>query len=199
MNDLLEEFANAATSLASIPDGKMQGMARLARELVDLDAEVSRLEELLKEKKTRRHVVQTKEMPDIMNEIGVDVTGVDGVRIELKQKCHASISSSWSDDKKHRAFDHLREIGGEDLIKQTLSVIAGRGSDELMVLLANRVRQMLAEMGIEASVRLEPTVQWNTLTAFVRSVLEEGSTAVDLEVIGATYETVAEIVRKKER
>ena len=199
MNDLLEEFANAATSLASIPDGKMQGMARLARELVDLDAEVSRLEELLKEKKTRRHVVQTKEMPDIMNEIGVDVTGVDGVRIELKQKCHASISSSWSDDKKHRAFDHLREIGGEDLIKQTLSVIAGRGSDELMVLLANRVRQMLAEMGIEASVRLEPTVQWNTLTAFVRSVLEEGSTAVDLEVIGATYETVAESVRKKER
>jgi len=199
MNDLLEEFARAADGLAAVPDSKMQEMAKLAKELVDLDAEVTRLEELLKNKKTRRHLVQTKELPDLMNEIGVDVTGTDGVRVELKQKCHASISSSWEDDKKQRAFEHLREIGGEDLIKQTLVVSAGKGSDDKMLQIAQRVRQMLAEVSLEASLKMEPSVQWNTLTAFVRSVLEEGSTPVDLEVIGATYETVAEIVRKKER
>jgi hypothetical protein len=199
MNDLLEEFARAADGLAAVPDSKMQEMAKLAKELVDLDAEVTRLEELLKNKKTRRHLVQTKELPDLMNEIGVDVTGTDGVRVELKQKCHASISSSWDDDKKQRAFEHLREIGGEDLIKQTLVVSAGKGSDDKMLQIAQRVRQMLAEVSLEASIKMEPSVQWNTLTAFVRSVLEEGSTPVDLEVVGATYETVAEIVRKKER
>lgn len=199
MNDLLEQFARAADGLAAVPDSKMQEMAKLAKELVELDTEVSQLEELLKTKKTRRHVVQTKELPDLMNEIGVDVTGSDGVRVELKQKCHASISSAWDDDKKQRAFDHLREIGGEDLIKQTLIVSAGRSSDEKMLQIAQRVRQMLAEVELEASLKMEPSVQWNTLTAFVRSVLEKGETPVDLEVIGATYETVAEIVRKKER
>lgn len=199
MNDLLEQFARAADGLSAVPDSKMQEMAKLAKELVELDSEVSRLEEQLKNKKTRRHLVQTKELPDLMNEIGVDVTGSDGVRVELKQKCHASISSSWEDDKKQRAFDHLREIGGEDLIKQTLVVSAGKGSDDKMLAIAQRVRQMLAEVELEASIKMEPSVQWNTLTAFVRSVLEEGSTPVDLEVIGATYETVAEIVRKKER
>jgi len=199
MNDLLEQFARAADGLSAVPDSKMQEMAKLAKELVDLDSEVTRLEEQLKNKKTRRHLVQTKELPDLMNEIGVDVTGSDGVRVELKQKCHASISSSWEDDKKQRAFDHLREIGGEDLIKQTLVVSAGKGSDDKMLAIAQRVRQMLAEVELEASIKMEPSVQWNTLTAFVLSVLEEGSTPVDLEVIGATYETVAEIVRKKER
>lgn len=199
MNDLLEEFARAADGLASVPDSKMQEMAKLAGELVELDAEIDRLETTLKDKKTRRHLVQTKDLPDLMNEIGVDVTGVDGVRIELKQKCHASISSSWPDEKKQRAFQHLREIGGEDLIKQSLLVTAGRGSDEKMLSLAQRVQQMLAEIELEAAVKMEPSVQWNTLTAFLRSVLEEGSTPVDLEVVGATYETVAEIVRKKER
>ena len=199
MNDLLEQFARAADGLSAVPDSKMQEMAKLAKELVELDSEVSRLEEQLKNKKTRRHLVQTKELPDLMNEIGVDVTGSDGVRVELKQRCHASISSSWEDDKKQRAFDHLREIGGEDLIKQTLVVSAGKGSDDKMLAIAQRVRQMLAEVELEASIKMEPSVQWNTLTAFVRSVLEEGSTPVDLEVIGATYETVAEIVRKKER
>lgn len=199
MNDLLEQFARAASDLASVPDTKMQKLATLAAELVGLESEVDDLEKLLKEKKTRRHLVQTKELPDLMNEIGVDVTGSGGVRIELKQKCHASISSSWDDAKKSRAYEHLREIGGEDLIKQTLVVTAGRGSDEKMLQIANRVRQILAEVELEAGVKLEPSVQWNTLTAFVRSVLEEGSTPVDLEVIGATYETVAEIARKKER
>jgi hypothetical protein len=199
MNDLLEEFARAADGLSAVPDSKMQEMAKLATELVDLDTEISQLESMLKDKKTRRHIVQTKDLPDLMNDIGVDVTGVDGVRVELKQKCHASISSSWEDAKKQRAFEHLREIGGEDLIKQSLLVTAGRGSDEKMLAVAQRVQQMLAEIELEASVKMEPSVQWNTLTAFVRSVLEEGSTPVDLEVIGATYETVAEIVRKKER
>lgn len=199
MNDLLEQFARAADGLASVPDSKMQEMAKLAKELVELDAEVARLEELLKEKKVRRHAVQTKDLPDLMGEIGVDTTGVDGVQIEVRRKCHASISSSWDDAKKQQAFEHLREIGGEDLIKQTLVVTAGRGSDEKMLAIAQRVRQMLAEVELEAGIKLEPSVQWNTLTAFVRSVLEEGSTPVDLEVIGATYETVAEIVRKKGR
>jgi hypothetical protein len=199
MNDLLEQFARAADGLAAVPDSKMQEMAKLAGELVELDTEIQGLEKTLKDKKTRRHLVQTKDLPDLMNEIGVDVTGVDGVRVELKQKCHASISSSWEDAKKQRAFEHLREIGGEDLIKQSLLVTAGRGSDEKMLTVAQRVRQMLAELELEAAVKMEPSVQWNTLTAFVRSVLEEGSTPVDLEVIGATYETVAEIVRKKER
>jgi hypothetical protein len=58
---------------------------------------------------------------------------------------------------------------------------------------------MLAEVSLDASLSMEPSVQWNTLTSFVKSVLKEGDTPVDLEVIGATDITVAKIVRKKEK
>lgn len=199
MDDILSEFAQKAQALETVPDTKMKRLGELARELVDLESRVVALEDQLKEAKERRYEIQTKDLPDLMNDIGVDVTGADGVFIELKKKCHANISKDWDDDKKIAAFSHLREIGGEDLIKQTLVVSAGRGSDDKMRQIANRVRQMLAEYELEAAVKLEPAVAWNTLTAFLRSVLEEGSTPVDLEVVGATYQTVAEIVRKKGR
>jgi hypothetical protein len=199
MNDLLAEFADAAEQSATVPDNLMRQMADVAKEMVTLSAEIEITEEELKAKKTRLYEIETKRLPDIMNQIGVDTTGFNGVRIELQRKIHASISKDWEDAKKIAAFQHLREIGGEDLIKQTMVVSAGRGSDEKMLQIAQRVQQMLAEIDLDASVSLEPSVQWNTLTSFVKSVLAAGDKPVDLEVIGATDLTVAKIVRKKEK
>lgn len=199
MNDLLAEFAQAADSLSAVPDSLMKQMAETAKELVKVSQEVEQLEEHLKERKKRLYEIETKDLPDIMNQIGTDVTGVDGVQIELQRKIHANISKDWEDHRKIAAFDHLREIGGEDLIKQTMIVAAGKGSDEKMLRVAQRVKQILAEEELDASMSLEPSVPWNTLTSFVKSVLKEGDTPVDLEVIGATDVTVAKIVRKKEK
>lgn len=199
MNDLLAEFAQAADSLSAVPDGLMKQMAETAKELVKVSQEVDQLEERLKERKKRLYDIETKDLPDIMNQIGTDVTGVDGVQIELQRKIHANISKDWEEQRKIAAFDHLREIGGEDLIKQTMIVSAGKGSDDKMLRVAQRVKQILAEEELDASLSLEPSVQWNTLTSFVKSVLKEGDTPVDLEVIGATDITVAKIVRKKEK
>lgn len=199
MNDLLAEFADAAEQMASVPDSLMKQMSDAAKEMVSVSREVENLEEQLKQKKTRLYDLETKILPDIMNQIGADVTGVDGVQIELQRKIHANISKDWEDFRKIAAYDHLREIGGEDLIKQTMIVSAGKGSDEKMLQIAQRVRQMLAEIELDASLSMEPSVQWNTLTSFVKSVLKEGDTPVDLEVIGATDITVAKIVRKKEK
>jgi hypothetical protein len=199
MNDLLSEFAEAAGDMEQVPDSLMRQMAETAREMVVVSGEIEQLEETLKGKKTRLYEIETKMLPDIMNQIGVDVTGVDGVRIELQRKIHANISKDWENDRKVEAFNHLRDIGGEDLIKQTMVVSAGKGSDEKMTAIAQRVKQMLAEVELDASLTMEPSVQWNTLTSFVKSVLKEGDTPVDLEVIGATDITVAKIVRKKEK
>jgi VIT1/CCC1 family predicted Fe2+/Mn2+ transporter len=199
MNDLLSEFADAAEQMASVPDSLMKQMSEAAKEMVSVSREVEQLEEQLKQKKTRLYDLETKILPDIMNQIGADVTGVDGIQIELQRKIHANISKDWEDSRKIAAYDHLREIGGEDLIKQTMIVSAGKGSDEKMTQIAQRVRQMLAEVSLDASLSMEPSVQWNTLTSFVKSVLKEGDTPVDLEVIGATDITVAKIVRKKEK
>ena len=199
MNDLLSEFAEAAEQMASVPDSLMKQMSEAAKEMVAVSRDVENLEEQLKQKKTRLYDLETKILPDIMNQIGADVTGVDGVQIELQRKIHANISKDWEESRKIAAYDHLREIGGEDLIKQTMIVSAGKGSDEKMIQIAQRVRQMLAEVSLDASLSMEPSVQWNTLTSFVKSVLKEGDTPVDLEVIGATDITVAKIVRKKEK
>lgn len=197
--DLVSQFADMADKLKTVPDSKMERLAELAAELVALDREVEDLDERLKRAKERRYDLQTKDLVDLMVDIGLDSTGVDGVQIVVEKKCHANISKDWDDDRKVRAYEHLREIGGEDLIKNTLSVSAGRNSDDKMRQIHDRVRQMLAEVELEAAVKLEPTVQWNTLTAFVRETVDAGETPVDLEALGATYSPMAVIAKPKKR
>lgn len=197
--DLVSQFADMADKLKTVPDSKMERLAELAGELVALDREVEELDEKLKRAKERRYELQTKDLVDLMTDIGLDSTGVDGVQIVVERKCHASISKDWDDERKLRAYEHLREIGGEDLIKNTLSVSAGRNSDDKMRQIHDRVRQMLAEVELEAAVKLEPSVQWNTLTSFVRETVDAGETPVDLEVLGATYAPMAVIAKPKKR
>jgi hypothetical protein len=202
MNDVLSEFAAASVDFDAIPsEEKTKLLAEKAKELWDLEEQIDSLETRITDLKTQRHMLRTKVLPDIMNDIDVDVIGVpgSGVNIELVMECHANISTDWDDAKKVAAYDHLRAIGGEDLIKQELVVSAGRGSDEKLRQIAQRVTQMLAEVELEASIKLQPKVAWNTLTAFVRSVMKEGKTVVDLEAIGATYQSAAKIVKKKEK
>lgn len=198
-DDLISQFADAADKMSNVSDSKMKRLAVLSQELADLDKWITATEEELKVRKERKYALETKELVDLMMDIGLTVTGVDDVQIQIEKKCHANIASTWEDEKRLAAFQHLREIGGEDLIKNTLSVSAGRESDDKMQQIRQRVVQMLAEVELEASVKLEPTVQWNTLTSFVKSVVDAGEIPVDLEALGATYAPVAKIVKPKKK
>lgn len=197
--DLASQFADMADSLKQTSDSKMERLATLAKEYVDTSALVERLEEDLKAAKVRKYELETRDLVDLMTDIGLTVTGVDDVQITVEKKCHANIGSEWDDERKLKAFEHLRQIGGEDLIKNTLSVSAGRGSYEAMRQMVNRIRQMLAEYELEAEVSLKPSVAWNTLTSFVKSVVDAGEKPVDLEALGATYQSVAKIAKPKKR
>lgn len=195
--DDIDEMLEA---LDTVPDAdKLTSLSKLAAEMVRLDIHINEMEEDIKLRKIELYEMQTKTLPDMMLEIGTDVIGVPeaGVNIVLEKKCHASISKEWEPDRRAAAYDHLREIGGGDLIKNELVVSAGRGSDEKMRQIASRVTQMLAEVELEASVNIDSNVQWNTLTSFVKSTLEAGDVPVDLPRIGATYMSVAKIAKKK--
>jgi hypothetical protein len=198
-DDLISQFADMADSLSTVSDSKMQRLAELSREFAHLSRDIEATEEKLKTMKVRRYELETKELVDLMQDIGLTVTGVDDVQIVVERKCHANISKDWEDERRLAAFEHLRAIGGEDLIKNTLSVSAGRGSDDKMNQIRQRVVQMLAEVELDAAVTLEPTVAWNTLTSFVKSVVDAGETPVDLEAVGAVYAPVAKIVKPKKK
>jgi hypothetical protein len=200
MSDISDMLTQMGEALDAIPsEQKTKLLAEKAKELVELDETIKKLEDTVKTLKEERYDLQTKTLPDIMNEIGVENIGVSGVNVALTRKVHANISKDWEDDKKQRAFEHLRELHGEDLIKSTLSVSAGKSSDEKMRMLTQRVQQILAELQLDASVTLEPTVAWNSLTAFVKEVLKHGDYPVQLDLIGATNMPFVEIIRKKER
>jgi hypothetical protein len=196
MTNMLEEFAAMANDGPA--DADLRRLAEKAAELAQIEQETKELEEKLKDLKTRRHEMRTRTIPDMMHEVGVDRIGVPGagVDVALKDHCHASISKTWDAEKRFKAFEELRRAGGGDLIKTELVVAAGKGHDAAMEQLANRVQQMLAEYNINASVKMEPNVQWNSLTSFVKSIVKSGD-PIDLEVVGATYETVAEIITKE--
>lgn len=202
MDELLQEFAEKADALESMAsDDKLASLGALARRLYELETQIAGREAELKELNKQRYELRTKTIPELMIDIDVDVVGVPGagVNVALTNECHANIGASWDDSKKIEAFEHLRAIGGGDLVKVALTVSAGRGSDEKMQHLTQRVRQILAELELDASISLEPSIPWNTLTKFVRETVEAGDVPVDLEKLGATYVSAAKIVKKKEK
>lgn len=198
-DDVLARMADELGQIQAENSGdKLEALRGLCGNLVAINLAVEEAEENLKKLKSTRYELQTKTIPDLMNQVGTDNVGLPdyGVDVVIKRETHASISKDWDDDKREIAFEHLREIGGEDLIKNTLSVSAGKSSDEKMRMLRERVVQIMAELDLDATVKMEPTVQWNTLTSFVKAELKKG-TAIDMEAIGARSENVAQIVVRK--
>ena len=200
MNDALDRFAEAMGDLDTEQSAStMKKLRKVALEYAETEKQITALEGQLSELKATRQELKHKVLPDIMQEAGVDILGlpVAGVDVVVRMYCKAGIPKGWSAEKKKRAFDHLDELGGGDLIKSELVVKAGRGSSEGMRQLADRVRQIAAELNIHGNVELEPAVQWNSLTAFVKECMGEGL-PVDLDALGAHYGEIVEIVDKKE-
>lgn len=220
-DDIFQSIAEEADNVKNIPDDNSISKLRdMAQEFVDAENNVKDLEKQLKAAKEKRLQIARHDLPDFMVEMDTDSIGVSGVDVVLADFAHANISSDWEKEKRDKAFEHLVDIGGGDLIKATLTIKAGKEQLESIMLLRNLIELILkapntkdqyerieiindwlAEYGysmepIQASINSDLAVAWNTLTSFVKEQVEKG-TVMDLDLLGANVGKIVKIKQRK--
>lgn len=128
------------------------------------DAE-SGIESLKREQKELLEVT----IPSIMDEAGISqITTTTGLVVKVLPYVSANIGAKWPESKRQEAFEYLRNIGAEDLIKHELVAVFGRNEDERAVE-ARKALERYAD-----NVKDKMSVHPQTLSAWAREQIENG-------------------------
>ena len=95
MVDVFAEMAQDAMKSPEVPtDKKLEGLAAIVNKQLDLEQKVKDFEDLLKQYKKDLLIIQTRELPNAMQEIGfTELKMADGSQITVKPFVSASIPS----------------------------------------------------------------------------------------------------------
>jgi hypothetical protein len=214
---LFDELASEARDVTSVPnDQSMASLRDKCQELVDKERQVKKLETDLEDAKKELTTLRHKDLPDIFNQIGTTSFTLKAqgdspaVECELRPYFKASIPAEWPDEDKSRAFDHLEQLNGGDIVKTTVSFTLGKGQLDLarsMVAMLRLLGERMMEEGASdiPAASITMGVPWNSLTSWIkeRHAYESGEQfaeledqpTMDLQVLNAT---VGEMVKIKE-
>lgn len=173
----------------------LQQQAAKAR---DLELEISNLNDRISEKKDVLKELQTQTLPDLMDELKLDNIGVPpegnkpGVDYKLIQQIGASISTKWPEARLQQAFDLLKKLKAESLIKTEVSAKLPKGS------LKQAKALVAAAKKLKITADLKQTVHAGTLSAWLKEIYAGGQSLPqsDLEKIGGY---VGRVVKAEER
>lgn len=144
---------------------QLRTVANLARHQREIEAEIDRLEDQLKAKKQELNQVRMVDLPEAVQSAGLSSLSLDdGTTVTIEEGVEAHVAKSRLGD----AVSWLDEHGYGDLVKRQVGVNAGRDEE-----LAERARETLEQMGLDAEVRTELNQQ--TVKAFVRERHREGT------------------------
>jgi hypothetical protein len=157
----LEQLSKEITIDTSVS----QDIAELCNKLLDVQKEVTTLEDKLKKKKEEELKLSEQDIPNLMQKAGVAALKLtDGSSVEIKPYYGARIPASRTDE----AFDWLRENNYGDLIKNNVTLTFGRNEDNVAKTLVDELRQK--GHNVKQAEKVEPM----TLKAFVREQIEKG-------------------------
>jgi hypothetical protein len=163
----------------------LSGLVSLAERQLNHESRITDLEAELKEEREKHRNVSERELPDAMDEIGVEsFTLKDGRVVTVKMDYHASIPKV----RQGEAFGWLRTNGHDGLIKRNVTVKFGKGEDTE----AEELVQVLRDTFPESPFTDKHSVHPQTLKAFVREQMEQGID-IPIEPFGIFVRNVARI------
>ena len=143
----------------------IQSLADQVERLENLNQEVKKEEEDLKQKKKNLEHISGEVIPTMMSEMGLThLKLMDGSSVDVKPNYSANITIANRD----AAFKWLRDYGLGDIIKNELSVSFGRNEDNK----AADYAALAEERGFQPTQKLK--VEPMTLKALVRERIEAG-------------------------
>ena len=165
----------------------MEDIATACNKLLDIQKEVSALEDQLKKKKEQELKLSEQDIPNLMQKAGAaSIKLTDGTAVEIKPYYGARIPASRTEE----AFDWLRENNFADLIKNNVTLTFGRNEDNSAKSLVDELRNK--GHNVKQAEKVEPM----TLKAFVREQIEKGKD-VPSDLFGVYVATRTKITTKE--
>lgn len=173
--DEMEEDQAQTSDLNSVNTTGLKTVAEMARAVEAQTTLVSGLEDRIKEEKQKLLKLTDEDLPALLHEIGLTKFELeDGSKIELKPTYGAHIKV----DNRDAAFAWLRDNGFDDIIKNTVACVFGRGEDKK----AETFIKVAHDAGVPATQKEE--VHPSTLKAFVKERVETGD-EFPMDIFGA--------------
>jgi hypothetical protein len=165
----------------------MEDIATACNKLLDIQKEVSALEDKLKKKKEEELKLSEQDIPNLMQKAGAaSIKLTDGTAVEIKPYYGARIPASRTEE----AFSWLRENNFADLIKNNVTLTFGRNEDNMAKSLVDELRQK--GHNVKQAEKVEPM----TLKAFVREQIEKGKD-VPADLFGVYVATRTKLTTKE--
>jgi hypothetical protein len=172
--DVFAEMEEDARNPEVPTDDKLEGIAKLVQQQIELENAVEGQEQHLRDLKKVLLELQTRTIPDAMTEIGLsEVKTSDGYKLIIK----AFVSAKIPKDNLEEAHEWLRDNEFGDIIKHIVSVDVGKDAES-----AVKAVTALSALGLIPTDR--ESVHSSTLKAWLREQVEAG-TSVPLELFGA--------------
>lgn len=165
----------------------MEDIATACNKLLDIQKEVSALEDQLKKKKEQELKLSEQDIPNLMQKAGAaSIKLTDGTAVEIKPYYGARIPASRTEE----TFDWLRENNFADLIKNNVTLTFGRNEDNMAKSLVDDLRNK--GHNVKQAEKVEPM----TLKAFVREQIEKGKD-VPADLFGVYVATRTKLTTKE--
>ena len=165
----------------------MEDIATACNKLLDIQKEVSALEDKLKKKKEEELKLSENEIPNLMQKAGAaSIKLTDGTAVEIKPYYGARIPASRTEE----AFNWLRENNFADLIKNNVTLTFGRNEDNVAKSIVDDLRNK--GHNVKQAEKVEPM----TLKAFVREQIEKGKD-VPADLFGVYVATRTKLTTKE--
>ena len=137
------------------------------QKLKNIEDEIERTEELLKNLKTMADDIGSRVIPELLAEQGLSSIKLsDGSSVTVKREYRCTLPKE--DDRRELAYKWLRDQSLGDIIKNNVSVTFGRGEDDK----AQQLLDLAASNGFQPQQKSD--VAWNTLTALFQERVESG-------------------------
>lgn len=180
-------------------EDKLLALRIVLRRRRDLGRALEDLENRASDLRKQKHDLDTRLLPDMFMQAGVDHLGIpaEGNEPAMDAVMHdfyrANIPMEWPPDKKEAAFAKLSALGLDGIIKRVVETAFTPGDKKWKKLIA-----MLEKAGFSFSVR--DGVHWKTLTAAIQELCEEGKrpSAADLDTLNAFVGKIVTIKPRSE-
>lgn len=190
--------ARAAAAARPAPRAdKMQQLRAKLQEVRDAELDVTDAEEAFKKAKERLRRLQLVELPTMFDELGMDRIGLDAdgnhPACDAELGMFYSIEFPKKDDKRAEAFEVVKEIGADHLIRHTFTIELDVGE----LARAKKLAALLKKNRVDYSNNL--SVNSTSLKAEIRRLFEEDGnppSPAQLQKLGAF---VGKMVKLKER
>lgn len=180
MHDYSDEQEEAAPEQVAL-------LGKLVDELAQAEREVDEAQQRLQAAQERVRKLRENDIPELMLSLGQKhMVSTEGVSVKLREEVRASLPKD--PKRREEAFEWLRQNGHAGLIKHEISIKFTRDQGQL----AQRVWEMLHEIGAPVNAVRKDDIHHQTLCAFLREQLKQG-TAPPLPKFGAFIQKFAEV------